>query len=124
MLDLIKYQNRLEVQLATITAELRTIGYLNEKTDNWEARPDTEELSEADINTEADAVEEYNERRSTLASLETEYRDIKRALRKIQNGTYGICEISGELIDEARLEAKPTARTTSKNMDTEGQLTL
>jgi DnaK suppressor protein len=124
MLDLNKFQNRLEEQLTNITNELNTIGYLNETTDNWEAKPDTEETSDADINNEADAVEDWNERRSILASLETEYRDIKRALRKISDGTYGICEISGEPIEEARLEAKPTARTTSKRMDEEGQLPL
>lgn len=124
MLDLPKFQLRLEAQLAQITSELNTIGYLNEATDNWEAKPDTEELSEADINNEADAVEEWNERRSTLATLETEYRDIKRALGKIINGTYGICEISGEPIEEARLEAKATARTSSKHMDEETQLPL
>lgn len=124
MLDLTKFQTRLEEQLITITAELNTIGHHNELTDDWEAKPDTEELSEADINTEADAVEDYNERLSTLATLETEYRDIKRALKKITDGTYGICEISGQPIEEARLEARPTARTESKHMHEEGQLPL
>lgn len=124
MLDLPKFQQRLEEQLKTITAELNTIGNHNPLTDDWEARPDTEDLSEADINTEADAIEDYNERLSTLATLETEYRDIKRALNKISNGTFGICEISGEPIEEARLEAKATARTSSKHMDEEGQLPL
>jgi RNA polymerase-binding transcription factor DksA len=124
MLDLPRFKNRLEEQLIAITAELNTIGNHNELTDDWETKPDTEELSEADINNEADAVEEYNERSSTLAALETEYRDIKRALGKIANGTYGICEISGTPIEEARLEIKPTARTGSKHMQQEGQLPL
>ena len=124
MLNLPEFQARLEERLLTITAELNTIGYHDKQTDNWEAKPDTEELSEADNNNEADGVEEYNERRSTLAALEIEYRDIKRALRKIVDGTFGICEISKKPIEEARLQANPTARTESKYMNEEGQLPL
>lgn len=32
---------------------------------------------------------------------------IEIALRRIKNGTYGICEVTGELISEARLRALP-----------------
>lgn len=38
--------------------------------------------------------------------------EIDHALAKIENGTYGICEVSGEPISEARLAAIPTARYT------------
>lgn len=37
---------------------------------------------------------------------------IDNALRRIQQGTYGICEESGEKIPQARLEAQPFARLT------------
>jgi RNA polymerase-binding transcription factor DksA len=37
--------------------------------------------------------------------------DVKDALAKIDAGTYGICETSGEPIEEARLRANPAART-------------
>ena len=49
-------------------------------------------------------------------SLEVQERDrqlmmeIDRALAKIENGSYGICEDSEEPIDEARLEAQPWTR--------------
>lgn len=36
--------------------------------------------------------------------------EINLALDKIDKGTYGICEMSGELISDERLEAMPTAR--------------
>lgn len=32
---------------------------------------------------------------------------IKEALERIENGTYGICEICGEKISETRLKARP-----------------
>lgn len=34
---------------------------------------------------------------------------IKKALQKIDDGTYGICEECGEPISEKRLEARPVA---------------
>jgi DnaK suppressor protein len=37
-------------------------------------------------------------------------REINRALAKIQDGTYGICEGTGKPISRARLEAQPWAR--------------
>jgi len=41
-------------------------------------------------------------------------RQIKRALEKIEENTYGICDLSGEAISLARLEAVPYAITTVK----------
>ena len=49
-------------------------------------------------------------------SLEVQERDrqslleIDRALAKIEQGTYGLCEDTEEPIDEARLEAQPWTR--------------
>ena len=41
-------------------------------------------------------------------------RQIERALEKIEDNTYGICDISGEDIPQARLEAVPYANMTVK----------
>lgn len=41
-------------------------------------------------------------------------RQIERALDKIEDGTYGICDITGEEIPMARLEAIPYAAMTVK----------
>ena len=41
-----------------------------------------------------------------------ELAEIDHALTKIESGTYGLCEESGELINLLRLEAIPTARYT------------
>lgn len=118
------YEQLLTQRLKMITDELRPIARHNEVTDDWEAIPDSEELAETDSNSEADAVEEWNERRATVASLETEYRDTKRALAKIPLGTYGICEVSGEPIEPARLDFKPTARTCQAHLEKEADLPL
>jgi RNA polymerase-binding transcription factor DksA len=117
-------KDKLLVQLSAVIEELQTIANHDETTDDWVAVPDATELMEADENTEADAVEEWNERRATLSQLETTYRLIKRALNKIEAGTYGICEISGEEIEPERLMINPTARTCTRHMDEERTLPL
>ena len=71
-----------------------------------------------------DRVEDWDERRSTIAALETRYNNIKRALDKIEKGTYGICEISGQPIEAERLKANPAARTSQANQEKEAQLPL
>ncbi|MFZ4516369.1 MAG: hypothetical protein ACOYN3_08675 [Acidimicrobiia bacterium] len=48
---------------------------------------------------------------SILESLESELAEIEAALRRIDDGTYGVDEVTGEPISPERLEAVPTART-------------
>jgi len=125
MLDFNFYRNNLETNLKTTVAELETIGIYDAGSDDWKALPEqVENLTDADLNTNADAVEDWNERRATLSDLEIDYRNIKRALAKIAAGTYGICEISGQPIEEKRLAFKPEARTCIAHMGEEGQLSL
>lgn len=47
---------------------------------------------------------------SIMAQIEAELDDVDRAFRRLENGTYGICEACGKAIEQARLEAIPTAR--------------
>ena len=49
---------------------------------------------------------------SVLAKEQDALYEIEQALRRVQTGTYGICEISGKKIPTARLEAIPFARLT------------
>ena len=48
---------------------------------------------------------------SLLEQLEAEIGDLDAALRKIDEGTYGTCEICGREIEPERLEAVPGTRT-------------
>ncbi|MFG6149674.1 TraR/DksA C4-type zinc finger protein [Halobacillus sp. B23F22_1] len=71
------------------------------------------ELSQYD-NHPADSGTELYEREKDMALLdhaEQELEDIHAALQKIEQGTYGVCEVSGEKIPEERLKALPTAKT-------------
>jgi len=44
------------------------------------------------------------------ASLRETLADVERALAKLTDGSYGVCEDCGQPIDPLRLEAKPAAR--------------
>jgi len=46
---------------------------------------------------------------STQESLLATLDEVRRARRRIAEGTYGTCEVCGEPIPEARLEARPWA---------------
>ena len=48
---------------------------------------------------------------SLLEQLEAEIGDLDAALRKVDEGTYGICEVCGRPIEPERLEALPGTRT-------------
>jgi RNA polymerase-binding transcription factor DksA len=83
-------------------------GLRREQTETVEAS----ELSTVDQH-QAELGTETFERERDLAALrivEDELADIEVALRKLGNGSYGICEECGKPIGEERLAAKPWAR--------------
>ena len=52
---------------------------------------------------------------SILEGLESDLAEIEAALQRLDDGSYGIDEVTGDPISAERLEALPTART---NVDT------
>ncbi len=117
-MDTQKFKDLLDSQLTRLTEEMQELGVKNpEVKGDWMERADDLDTVSSDPNDVADRAEEEAERRATLAALEGRYNDIHRALKKIEDGTYGICEISGEPIEEDRLEANPAARTCKAHLD-------
>ncbi len=114
---LLRRQNELATELASLGI------HDPHNTSDWVAIPSSS-TEEPDSNDAADMVEELEEREGTLAALETEWNDIRRALAKMDAGTYGICEISGDPIEEERLAANPAARTCIAHKEEEGGLPL
>jgi RNA polymerase-binding transcription factor DksA len=61
----------------------------------------------------ADAASELEARTQDIGLLEQvegELRDVEQALERLDQGTYGQCEVCGRPIPDERLEAYPTAR--------------
>ena len=62
---------------------------------------------------DADTATETFEREkdeSIVERLDAELADVERALAKLDDGTYGICEACGRPIERDRLDAYPAAR--------------
>ena len=90
-----------------------------EREDDWIPKL---EKNEGDVEAEDDVAqrrEEQNRKASIVGSLEARYSNVLRALKKIEEGTYGVCEISGDQIEKERLNANPAARTNIANRDVE-----
>src|SRR2546423_9277769 len=62
---------------------------------------------QADVGTE---TFEREKDLSILERIEAELNDVDHALRRLDEGTYGVCEACGKPIGEERLEAMPAAR--------------
>ena len=117
-----EHKTALEAERDTLRVELSQIATENPETGDWVAIPDMAELGDADENVEADAIETWNERRALMAQLEVRLRNVERALKKISDGEYGTCEISGEPIEPERLAANPAARTCIAHREQEAEL--
>lgn len=112
------FKTKLEEELKLITEELRSLGVHNPEVDeDWVTRANDLDTVSADLNDVADRTEEYDTRRAELSVLETRWNNIRQALKNIEDGTYGICEVSGEPIEEDRLLANPAARTCKAHME-------
>ncbi|HEY0628926.1 MAG TPA: TraR/DksA family transcriptional regulator [Sphingomicrobium sp.] len=97
MLDPATIRTRLEAQLAELEARR-----FNIYTDLSEPlHPDSEEQA---VETEDDASLE-----GQAALIGREVASVKRALARIEDGTYGQCVRCGSTISLARLEARPEA---------------
>jgi len=118
--DYSKYEDILEDEKATLEEELGGLGKMDVKTGDWEATPVVEETTslESDDADKADHFEDYEERTSTLNTLEARLRDIDLALQKIKEDKFGICEVCNEPIEEARLGTNPAARTCIEHRET------
>jgi RNA polymerase-binding transcription factor DksA len=62
---------------------------------------------QADVGTE---TFEREKDLSILEQVEAELADVEHALRRLDEGTYGTCEVCGKVIPDERLEAMPATR--------------
>jgi len=75
----------------------------------------SEEIDEAIL--EDRAKEESDIKKENIEKMQSQ---VKKALDKIEEGNYGICEVCGESIDKARLEAYPEATKCLRCSNLEG----
>jgi RNA polymerase-binding transcription factor DksA len=106
-----QFRKKLEAEKVRLEAEMGNIGRKNPVVPNdWESLP-SEIGTESDLADQADVVMSREGNSAILADLEARYDTILGALSRIEKKTYGKCEVCGEKIEEARLEADPSATT-------------
>lgn len=107
------YKTKLAEELALLKGELESVGQINPSNKaDWEAKQaDDIEADPADDLELGDKMEEYENNTAVLKQLEIKYNKVKDALERIDAGTFGVCSICGSAIEDARLEANPSANT-------------
>lgn len=94
-----------EERLRSLAATER--GHLSESLEDSTGELTAFDQHPADVGTE---TENREVDLSLLGQFEAEIADIARARRRLDEGTYGHCEVCGRDIGDERLEAQPSAR--------------
>src|SRR3989344_6075385 len=100
-----KLKEKLEEERDALLVQMKDMGKLNPETDEWEAIPEVQEFPESDQNDMADRFEDFEERSSMMRTLEPRLRDILKALKSLNNESFGKCRVCKKDIETARLEA-------------------
>ncbi len=90
-----------------LTQKTRIMNYI-QNDDMNDLRAESDQMSE-----EGDVAQSHIDQQYGIQMREREVyklREIEHALNKIQNGSYGFCEESGDPIESGRLKSKPWAR--------------
>lgn len=104
-MDINEMKMRLEEELDTVNQELGDLG--ENDIDQTATEPD--EI--------ADRFESEEESAGETGVLKARKLEVAAALKRIEDGTYGMCEECGEKIEDDRLDANPAARTCKLHME-------
>ena len=106
------WKDKLEKEKSILETELSSVGRINPNNSlDWEARPQDLDTDEAERTEVADKIEGFDTNIAILNDLEIRYNEVKGALQRIEDGTYGVCKVCGKEIEEERLEANPASTT-------------
>jgi len=109
-------KQQLEGEKAKLELEMTDMGHRNPAVPNdWETAAEEPGI-EADLVDQADIIVNRENTAAIFADLESRYDTILAALGRIEKGTYGVCEVCGDKIEEDRLSADPAATTCIKHM--------
>ena len=111
------FKEKLEEERALIIKELGEIAVEGER-GLWSAKDPQMDVMppQAEPNEAADKLEELDERAEEVTTLSARLADVEKALKNMETGSFGICEVCVKEIEEERLEANPAARTCMQHM--------
>ncbi len=112
MNDTNSYKELLMNEVKLLEEELNDLGLKVEKeNDGWETTPEKLDTDSSQEDEMADAFESFEERNAVKSKLEERLEEVHHALERIGKGTYGMCKICKNPIEDARLKANPAADT-------------
>ncbi|MBU6321539.1 MAG: TraR/DksA C4-type zinc finger protein [Patescibacteria group bacterium] len=110
-MDTAEAKRKLTEERTRLEGELRSVGRPNpDVPGDWEPLPQPESF-EPDPLDRAELLTGQEDNAAILADLEARYASVNEALERIEQGTYGRCEVCGEEIEPARLAADLAATT-------------
>ena len=119
--DTVIFKKKLEEEKKKIEEDLEGISRKNPKDPNdFQAiMPEDPDERDADPNELADNIEDYEENFALNDVLEKRLNEVKAALKRIDDGTYGVCKFggSGHPIEKELLDANATATTCIKHLE-------
>ena len=80
--------------------------------DEHELEGQGDDFTETDSGDMSQSIFEREMDASVGEQIERRLKDVERALQKVEEGTYGVCDDTGESIPRGRLEAVPEALRT------------
>lgn len=108
----------LQAEQRELETQLESLGRRNPSNPaDWEAEAPTDQVQPGDYNEQADKIEAYEENAAILKELEIRWGNVKDALGRMEQGSYGLCEVNGHPIELERLHANPAARTCMEHKD-------
>jgi RNA polymerase-binding transcription factor DksA len=106
-----KYKDLLLKEQANLIESMKTIGQLSDLVPgDWETHTDPDHV-ETSLDDLANKYEEESTNEGVLDTLEERLKEVTDALERIQNGTFGICMITGKPIETEILDSNPAATT-------------
>lgn len=116
-MDIQHFKDLLLKESETLEEQLASIGRKNpDQKGDWEAVATDLDPDNADEFDVAEDMENFETNKAILNQLEIRLNNVKDALKRIEEGTYGVCRIGGEQIEKDRLEANPAADTCKVHM--------
>jgi RNA polymerase-binding protein DksA len=104
------FKNRLLSDKKRLTEELEHLGN-KDKTGKFAVDYDKIESGGSSDDDNASEISEMADLVAIEERLQKELSDVNKALKAMDDGTYGICKYTGKPIDIRRLEARPTSLT-------------
>lgn len=121
-LDLDHYRSLLINEHDRLVSNLKTMAYQDEQNpSDWVPIRENLNISDGEAVESlelAEEIQEFESQTATVKELESRLNEVKAALERIESGDYGIDEIDGSPIDQARLNVNPAARSSVSNAPT------